>query len=589
MPLLMVSCNFLDIDPVDTFDEEAVFGNVKTIDGYVMKRYSEMWDGFGRYALRFACDESMESFNWGGQNGILQGYMSPDYDAGLGTWYQYYADIQNCNIFMDNTDKMEALMTDQSSTAQVKGYIAEVRFLRAFFYADLISRYGDVILSTTAFKLDMSDEELYPGRTKYEDVVEFIVKELDEAAEDLPLVQPDNMLGRATRGAALALKARVLLYAASDLHNPSRDMGKWNRAKEATEAVIFLNTDGTSSKNGGVKLYELDPDYDDLFHNRESKEIIFQRVFGSEYGHYMDQYNSPNGFTGWSETCVNDALVNAYEIAATGEIPDPDVLYTTDGQDYRTYENGTSPWDGRDPRFYSTIGCDGQMWKTREIEYWLAHKSTDAPGTFTVVDGSGKDSSKGGIEEWNASKTGFYIRKFMLPSIGVNWNEKNTCSWIYFRLGEMYLNYAEILYMLGDEDGTREYLEKIRNRARGGNPDILPEITASGNELWTKYMHERRIELAFEEHRFFDVRRWMNAAQELDNIYGVNVYRPVIYGEDGKPVLDANGNLQYGNNKSYVRTLVIENKFQAPQHYLFAIPSGERYKNPNLGQNEGYN
>lgn len=593
VPMLAASCNFLDIDPVDTFSEETVFGNLETINGYVMKRYSEMWDPFDRYALRYACDEAVNNFDWGGQTGILRGYMSPDYDAGLGTWYQYYYNIQQCNLFMDNIPTMEVLMTDKATTDQVNAYIAEIKFLRAFYYADLISRYGDVVLSKTAFRLDMTQDELLLPRTPYDEVVSFIVEELDDAAKYLPMKYDDDMFGRATKGAALALKARVLLYAASPLHNPNNDQSKWLAAKEATEDIIFLNTDGTSDENSGTKMYSLDPSYEQLFHNAQSSEIIFEKLFSSEFGHMMDQYNSPNGFTGWSETCVNDDLVNAYEIAATGELPDPDELYTTvvNGEvlPYREYEEGTSPWDGRDPRFYVTIGCDGQEWKTREIEYWLTYKSNDKFSgntyEFKVV-GGGKDSAKGGIEEWNASDTGFYLRKYMTPSLGVSYNDKSNVPYIYFRLGEFYLNYAEILYMLGDEDGAKRYIEKIRERARGGDPDILPEITATGNELWEKYMHERRIELAFEEHRFFDIRRWKNAETEQRDIYGVNIFREIKCDDSGNPIME-NGALVYGK-KSYQRTLVLDCQFSAPKHYLFAVPNSERQKNSKLSQNEGY-
>lgn len=568
--LAFASCSFLDINPVDSYDENVVFGNTETANAYVTKRYSEIWDPLSRYALRFACDESMNNFNWGGQNGLQWGQMGPDYDAGLGTWWQYYGSIQSCNVFLDKIPELELLKTDESSTRLIEQYIAEVRFIRAFFYADLISRYGGVILSKKAFRIDMSNDELLLPRSTYEECVRFIVEEIDEAKEYLPVRYDANWLGRATKGAALALKARVLLYAASPLHDNYGDKFlDYNvptalaDAKAAIEDIIFLNEDGTSSKDSGTKVYALDNDYYSLFRNITSKEIIFEKLFSSDHGHIFDQYNSPNGFTGWSETCVNRGLVDAYEIAATGELPNDTELYG--GNDGKEYEIGTTPWDGRDPRFYASIGYDGSIWKGREIEYYLIRENGKDIG-------GGRDSNKGGIEEWNASKTGFYCKKYMTETLPVSYNDLSTVPWIYFRLGEMYLNYAEICYRTGDEATAREYVNKIRERARGGNSSILPDITSTGDRLWQDIMHERRIELAFEEHRFFDVRRWMTAPTDASSgIHGVIIYKDSKTGK-----------------KTYKRNTATTTTFKEA-NYVFAIPTSERQKNSKLEQNPKYN
>lgn len=146
------------------------------------------------------------------------------------------------------------------------------------------------------------------------------------------------------------------------------------------------------------------------------------------------------------------------------------------------------------------------------------------------------------------------------------WNDKSTKSWVFFRLGEMYLNYAEALYKTGDESGAREYLNKIRDRARGGNKNILPDITASGEELWKAIMHERRVELAFEEHRFFDVRRWMLPAEDFSRgIWGVSILKDEDTGK-----------------MTYKRFKVLDTGVSLPQNYYFAIPRSEAQKNKNL-------
>lgn len=578
-PLFAVSCNFLDVDPLDKFSEKVVFSSPKTVDGYVMSRYDELWfDPFFRWSFRFACDEATEQFNWGQQQSLQKGLMSADLDAGLGAWYQYYEGIQNCNVFMDHMDEIEKLMTDDMRTKEIKTYIAEIRFLRAYFYATLTAEYGDVIFRTKSFSMNTPEDEIYVGRTSYDTVVDFIVEELEEVADDLPIKQPDALFGRATKGAALALKARVLLYAASDLHNPTKDKAKWERAKKATEELIWLNTDGTSDKTAGTKVYTLDPDYDNIFHNSRSPEIIFAKVFSAEHGHNFDVINSPNGFHGWSATAVNQELVDAYEIKATGEIPSVEDLYSSPEGDWKTYEVGTTPWDGRDPRLYVTVAWDGTYWKTRNIEGYVAHKAgeTGDPRKWqSIPSASGMDTKESGIEDWNASISGFFLRKFMNPNIGATWDDNSTVPWIYFRYSEFILNYAEILYMLGDEAGCREYVNMIRSRQ---SVDLMP-LTQGGFELWNRYVHERRVELAFEEHRFFDIRRWMNGETEHGDIYGVDIKAEVSYDSDGKPVI---------GRKTYYRKQLLKCGFEWPKHYLFAIPNSERHKNGNLSQNPEY-
>lgn len=557
--LMLTSCaDFLDIEPVDTFSGEIVFSNLKTINGYVTQRYAQMKDPLGRQALRFACDEGWNTFDWYGVNGLQKGQMSPDFEGGSGSWTEYYSAIQNCNLFFDQIPGMETLKTDETSTKELNQYIAELTFLRAFFYADLVSRYGGVPLSKTAFKLGMPENEMYIERSSYDECLKFIVTELDKAAENLPVRHAEKDLGRATKGAALALKARVLLYAASELHNPSGTVSKWTTARDAIADVIFLNEDGSIDKNSGTKVYALDPEYAKLFKNSSSKEIIFQRIFASQYGHSFDQYNSPNGFHGWSETSVNQGLVDAYEME-DGTLPNPDVLYGASRG--KEYEIGTTPWDGRDPRFYASIICDGQMSRGREIEYFIYNDT-----------GGGKDSKKGGIEEWNSSLTGFYLRKFMDESLPVSFSDKSSVPWIYFRLGEMYLNYAEALYQTGNENEARFYLEKIRERARGGRADILPEITASGDDLMKAIQHERRIELAFEEHRFFDIRRWKVGETE-----GKRPIRGMVITK----------NRSTGKKTYKLNDVWKETKFSTANYY-FAIPTSEIQKNGKLEQNPGY-
>lgn len=273
------------------------------------------------------------------------------------------------------------------------------------------------------------------------------------------------------------------------------------------------------------------------------------RQFNTEFGHSFDWTDSPNGFTGWSRTCVLQDMVDAYEMA-DGSAPTE-----------QEYIDG-KPWLNREPRFYASIVCDGQQFRGREIEFFISSTGNRAQ--------SGKDSEFG-IDDWNASKTHYTIRKFMNESLRNPWNDKGNQPWIYMRLGEIYLNYAEAMFELGDESTARLYINKIRQRARGASTNVLPDITATGTQLFSKIQHERRIELAFEDHRFFDVRRW-KIAEITEN---KPARRISIIRNDQTKV------------KTYKIDVLQERKF-FPQHYLLPIPRDERQRNPLLEQNPDY-
>ncbi|MDD3063490.1 MAG: RagB/SusD family nutrient uptake outer membrane protein [Massilibacteroides sp.] len=531
----LVSCSdFLDVKPLDSFTEEAVFSDVKLTETYVNKRYTEIKDGFGNLGLRYISDEAYHNFNSGSPYLYNRGEVTPDQMGGYSTWKDYFTAIKNCNIFFENID---LLKTDQKIVDRMTG---EITFLRAFFYADLISRFGGVPIITKTFALD---GDMMLERSSYEECVNFVVTELDKAATLLPVEYDNVNYGRATKGAALALKSRVLLYAASPYWNSTNNQDKWQAAADAAKAVIELT-------NNGSPVYELDPDYKELFVTNKSKEIIFMKQYNSEYGHYFDWTDSPNGFTGWSRTCVLQDMVDAYEME-DGTMPTED-----------QYTNGT-PWQNREPRFYASIVCDGQKFRGREIEFFISSTGNKAE--------SGKDSEFG-IDDWNASKTHYTIRKFMNETYRNAWNDKSAQPWIYIRLGEMYLNYAEAMSHLGDETTARLYINKIRERARGGKANVLPDITSTGDELLKKIQHERRIELAFEDHRFFDVRRWKIAdVTENKPARKITIVRDDVT-----------------KKKSYTIEVLQERKF-LPQHYLLPIPRSEILRNSSLTQNPNYN
>lgn len=536
---LFNSCNVLDLDPLDSYNPESVFADDKLTEIFVNQRYPEIRHGFST-PLRWICDETFAQHNGAAQT-INAGGMTPDQTGGHDLW-SYYSPIRHCNIFFENIDKLPVDNVERKAKAdRMRG---EMHFLRGYFYFDLTTRYNGVPLIKRPLN---QDDDLMLPRNSYEECMEFVIEEFEKAAELLPYKQTGDDFGRATKGAALAYKARALLYMASPLFNPSNDRSKWQAAADATKAVIDLKDDS------GNLVYELDTDYAGLFLNNKSKEIIFQRIFTSEFGHYTQQYELPSGYgESWASSNVTQELVDAYEMK-DGKLPtDPTSSYDLQ-----------NPYADREPRFYASILYDGAPFKGREVECWVNANAED-------IFNSGLDSDKNPIGDWNASRTRYTMRKFMDESIPTG---QVFCPqpWIYMRFAEMYLNYAEAMYQLGEESTCREYLNIIRHRARSGQTDVLPDITVSGEALWQKVINERRIELAFEEHRYWDVRRWKIA----DVTENITIHRMMITKDLSTGI------------KTYAIDELQTRRFYS-QHYFFPIPRSEMEKDPNLEQNTGY-
>lgn len=530
------SCSdFLDLKPLDTYSDISVFSDTKNVENFVNTRYTELRNGWGQTAMRFVCDESYNNFNWYNAYTLNTGAMTPDQMGGFDIWSPYYTSIKNCNIFFENIGRTKG---DASTITRLTG---EMQFIRAYLYADLVRRYGGVPLITKTMALN---GDLNLKRNSYEECIKFIADECDAAAKVLPTSYTGADFGRATKGAALALKSRMLLYAASPLWNTANDKSKWQAAADAAKAVIDLN------------IYSLDSDYKGLFLNSKSSEIIFERLYTSQYGHFFDMNNSPNGYHGWSATCVLQDMVDSYEME-DGTMPTADLYTKADGIN-------STPWEHRDPRFYASILCDGQQFRGRPVEFWC---STDI--TSASIDGL---DSEFGIDNWNHSKTHYTIRKFMDEKMSITGTEQSSHPWVYSRLAEIYLNYAEAQYNLGNEGVARDYVNKIRARARGGKAGILPDVTATGADLLKAIQHERKIELAFEEHRFFDVRRW-KIADVTENLpaHKLDILRDFHNGV-----------------KTYTISVIQDRKF-LPQHYLLPIPRTEMQRDPLLVQNPNYN
>lgn len=564
------SCSdMLDKKPLTEISEDDLWSDPALVEGFVNSRYNQVGHGWTESMQSSAVDET--ELTWlRGCEVINFARVSPtDLERMNGAWWGWdnrswetkWGNISNCNIFFERID--DAPFTDEELRDRLKG---EVRFVRALEYNDLITRWGAMPLITKSFTLNDADELLGLKRATYKECVDFMVDELTQAAEELPATYSGDDYGRATSVAALALKSRILLYAASPLMNEnvekeevgytSPDPDRWKKAADAAKAAI------DAALGNGYALFNnySDPseNYQSIFLDATSsnKEVLFARMgTASNLGENLsslEQWNFSNGFGGWGGNCPLQELVDDYEL--------------TDGTtfDWSNPQHAADPYKDRDPRFYATVLYDGASFKDRTLEtYW----DVDAAGNET---GTGGKDSKYGVENWNTSMTGYNLKKFIDESYADNsWNFPNKKNWIWLRLGKQYLNLAEALYHTGDEAGARDAVNVIRDRA------TMPHITASGEQLLEAIKHERRIELVFEEHRYFDVRRWKEGPKYLGRtVHAVTIKKY----PDGYKTYEV----------SPLRSDVGGDRIFDSKMYWLPIMKAEIDKNPNLAQNPGY-
>jgi hypothetical protein len=422
-------------------------------------------------------------------------------------------------------------------SANHKNFVTgELRFLRAYRYHDLIRNYGGVVLiGDKVYNLNdnLQDAALYQ-RSSIKDCIAYAVSELDAAAQLLPTDNSGSWpLGRATKGAALALKARLLLYAASPLYNT----GTWTDAAAAAKAVMNLGK------------YSLQADYSSLFIDQtmSSPEIIFGRQYTITAPHVrMEIANGPNGYGGWAGNTPLQNLVDAYQMNNGKDITD-----ATSGYD------ATKPYVNRDARFYATI---------------LYNMAPYRGDTIRAYSPGGKDS-KDGPSNWNTTKTGYYLRKFMNDNDPIDnpWNSAGQQPWIYLRYAEVLLNYAEAQNeAVGPDASVYSAINQIRQRASVNQPPLPAGLTQS--QMRDAIRKERQVELAFEEHRWYDVRRW-KIADVVENTpaYGMAITR------------NADGSF------TYTRKVALDGKAFNTKNYWLPIPRSEILASGNqLPQNAGY-
>lgn len=540
MPLLLISesCqkDFLDKKPLNSFSSEDVWSDISLVQLYVNSIYQVLPHFRGgpsetpsSSGLSGASSEGYATFDYEDVWFWNSGTVSPD-NLSMDGWEDYYRFVRRCNIFFQHIESVEG---DQELKDQLTG---QVTFLRAWCYFALWARYGGVPLVTQVYNL--TDSSFVVARNSYDECLQFIVDELDKAVNLLPPSYTGDDIGRVTKGAALALKSRALLYAASTLNNPSHDLQKWQAAADAAKALIDLADEGTYA------LYQ--GDYTQIFLEDHNSEVILAYGMNSSINPYYGDYGSmlnvqigPNGYHGWSAYVPSQNMVDQFEMKNGKSIDE-------DGSNY----DRAHPYDDRDPRFYADILYNGAEFRGRKYESFEG----------------GLDSPQSPIENWNASLTGYNWRKYANESEPISENLGTDQNWIIFRLAEVYLNYAESECELGHYDEARKYLNLIRGRTSVN----MPAVNTSGTDLLEDIRHERMVELCLEGHRFFDVRRWKIAEQtENKPLQGVHITK------------QADGSFTY----SY---FTLQEREFNPSNYLFPIPKYELDKNNLLEQNPGY-
>lgn len=540
--IIGTSCEYEFTDePVDFYSTGDIMKDSTFVMGFVDDLYNTLPDGYNRLGgnsmIASTTDEAVESGIYTEAEYMALGVWSAT-NVRDDAWNSSYIAIRKANVFLN---EISPAIPDRvfRSDKTIDLLVGQSYFLRAFFYFELVKRYGGVPLITDVLSLE---NELNISRNSYDECISFITSECDKAAAVLPVAWSDPAVnfGKATKGAALALKSKVLLYAASPLFNdPSKPTGmvehgaysneKWQQAAQASFDVINLKT------------YQLHTSFEAFFTIlNNNKEIVFSKM--TRRNNNVERLNGPTGFTngkGGSAPSLN--FVDAFQMSDGSSF------------DRSNPSHAQDPFKNRDPRFYASVLYNGESWMGSVIE------------TFE----GGKD-----VSSVNSTKTGFYLKKFMSESaiwFGGTTGETFHC-FPYIRYAEILLNYAEAMNEFYGPEFTGTYglsalgaVNQVRIRAK------MPLLAAGliKEQMREKIQYERKIELAFEEHRHFDLRRWKLAESVLgEPIYGLKIT---------------------SNNGSYTyQRTIVQNRVFRPEMYLYPIPQSEINRISGLVQNTGW-
>ncbi|MDR1682273.1 MAG: RagB/SusD family nutrient uptake outer membrane protein [Candidatus Symbiothrix sp.] len=460
-------------------DYEQIFKDPHLAPGFLNDAYANLPDGFNRVGsalLAAACDEAEHSDAGSPIRLFNNNAISPTYNPD-DVWNDMYAGIRKCNVFLK---ELNGLIAESNSIPEAErpNYRGQALFLRAFYHFELLKRYQNIIYVDTVIDPFDAEEAFSFRQLTFHQSVEKIVADCDSAKNLLPdKITSDEQKGRPAKAAPMALKARLLLYAASPLNNSANDKTLWEKAEEAAKEIYDNKTllgVGLMSKG----------DYGRIFTEPYNIEIIFAAK--ADNRNDIEMANFPISYQGKGNANPSQNIVDEYVISGTA---------------YNNAMNGydpANPYNKREDRFAASILFNNAAFKDSQVETFVGGKD----GLFATS---------------TATKTGYYIRKFLSPAINLEKNETARRAWIFFRYAEAILNYAEARNEVLDAPDATVYklLNEIRNRAGLRNNLAASQLGAGGlspkEEIRNYIKHERRVELAFEEHRFWDLRRWLDA------------------------------------------------------------------------------
>lgn len=610
--MIQFSCNadFLNTEPLDKISSEATWADGPLSEAFLFNVYSFLgYGGFEEQGLSAITDEAMFTHAGRNINTFTEGSESPSNLAWTSSTYQWdnmYLAIRQANIAIDRLPT--STFDDDVLRDRLLG---EAYFLRAYYYHQLLRYYGGVPIIDRPYGLD---EDYEIERNTFAACVDFIVGDLDEAAQLLD--GKEETPGRASKLAAMALKARVLLYAASDLHHgptataKSSDLAsysnldlvaytsgdqneRWLKAKAAAKAVLDAGSGYKMDLAAPVSFEEGKINYISVALGGGSAvgdpaghdDLIFERTHTPEFtqesnwplgGIHFGINNGPNGYHNWAGNTPIQQLVDDYEMMDGSKF------------DWSNPDHAADPYANRDPRFYGTVLYDGADWKPRPSDV-TAIDPADQIQSGLYSDGAGGyingiDTRESPIENWNGSRTHYYVRKYIDPDPALPDNQSNAqvIPWPFIRYTEMALAYAEACIKTSDDAEAQLWINRVRFRSG------MPAVTETGDALMERLINERRIELAYEEHRYHDARRWMIAPETLGRgIKAIDVLAEVKPG--------ATPHNPYRHDKAvydYTYTVVdnTENETRkwVDKMYFRPFSRDEINRNSKLIQNPGY-
>lgn len=586
--VLLTSCDkFLDQAPAGEETREYIFEDYLRSQRYLDLLYyytPPLWNTgtvFNNYGfIETATDMSEYTASYGSANMALNvgNWYAGNVSNEIERWDALYAQIRRCNMFLENMHLFNNEPKDEFGSRK-ETMQGEVNFFIAFYYFELLKRYGGVPLIKEVLELD-SDFRI--PRATYDETVEYILENIELAYGLLPDTWPENDYGRVTKAATLALKSRLLLYAASPLNNPGNDTDKWLAAANAARDLIDY-----CEENG---LHPLFHDYQNIFMRDFSEnipEIIMPRhrgagtiTFNSNIIRY-GQATPGEGFQGYASSSPTQNFVDRFEVITFDGLGN---ATGTEMFDWDNPDHVANIYKNRDPRFYYTVIYNDLFWISRKIETWRDGENY------------GKDINP---KDHLFTRTGYYMRKYW-PRECISFTQPGGATLVgfYFRFGEVLLNYAEAMNEVygPDNDGlgrtasltAREAINMLRARLkcpadadisgagdpyyrvlleRQWNPDFpvlpdgMPPIPAglTPGDFRTRCHNERVVELSFETHYWFDILRWMKGPEFIGGtIYGVDIVKS-------------------GTDFTYTRKVVEERVFDPARMYRYPIPKKEIY------------